>query len=90
MMRGLPFYLWTRKAVQQFLAERFEVSVSVWTRGRYLKSQLPANLSRLPSSRKEGVEGFILVDTAEGIGDLEVKIFLRKGGSCNYYGVFRN
>lgn len=36
-MRGLPFYLWTREAVQQFLAERFELSVSVWTIGRYLK-----------------------------------------------------
>lgn len=34
---GLPFYLWTRVAVQQFLAERFELSVSVWTVGRYLK-----------------------------------------------------
>lgn len=34
---GLPFYLWTREAVQQFLAERFELSVSVWTVGRYLK-----------------------------------------------------
>lgn len=34
---GLPFYLWTREAVQQFLSERFELSVSVWTVGRYLK-----------------------------------------------------
>ena len=34
---GLPFYLWTREAVQQFLAERFELSVSVWTIERYLK-----------------------------------------------------
>jgi len=34
---GLPFYLWTREAAQQFLAERFELSVSVWTVGRYLK-----------------------------------------------------
>lgn len=34
---GLPFYLWTREAVQQFLAERFELLVSVWTIGRYLK-----------------------------------------------------
>lgn len=34
---GLPFYLWTREAVQQFLSERFELSVSVWTIGRYLK-----------------------------------------------------
>jgi transposase len=34
---GLPFYLWTREAVQQFLAERLQLSVSVWTVGRYLK-----------------------------------------------------
>lgn len=34
---GLPFYLWTREAVQQFLAERFGLLVSVWTVGRYLK-----------------------------------------------------
>lgn len=34
---GLPFYLWTREAVGQLLAERFELSVSVWTVGRYLK-----------------------------------------------------
>jgi len=34
---GLPFYLWTREAVQQFLAERFNLSVSVWTIGRDLK-----------------------------------------------------
>lgn len=34
---GLPFYLWTREAVQHLLSERFELSVSVWTVGRYLK-----------------------------------------------------
>lgn len=34
---GLPFYLWTREAVQQFLLSRFGLSVSVWTIGRYLK-----------------------------------------------------
>jgi transposase len=32
----LPFALWTRAAVQQLLAERFGVEVSVWTVGRYL------------------------------------------------------
>lgn len=32
----LPFALWTRQAVQQLLAERFDVEVSVWTVGRYL------------------------------------------------------
>lgn len=33
----LPFALWTREAVQQLLAERFGVRVSVWTVGRYLR-----------------------------------------------------
>lgn len=33
----LPFALWTRGAVQQLLAERFGVEVSVWTVGRYLE-----------------------------------------------------
>ena len=32
----LPFALWTREAVQQLLAERFGLTVSVWTVGRYL------------------------------------------------------
>jgi transposase len=32
----LPFALWTRAAVQQLLAERFGLEVSVWTVGRYL------------------------------------------------------
>lgn len=32
----MPFALWTREAVQQLLAERFGVEVSVWTVGRYL------------------------------------------------------
>jgi transposase len=32
----LPFALWTRDAVRELLAERFEVHVSVWTVGRYL------------------------------------------------------
>jgi transposase len=32
----LPFALWTREAVQQLLAERFGLAVSVWTVGRYL------------------------------------------------------
>ncbi len=32
----LPFALWTREAVQQLLAERFALEVSVWTVGRYL------------------------------------------------------
>lgn len=33
----LPFALWTREAVVQLIAERFDVDVSVWTAGRYLK-----------------------------------------------------
>jgi transposase len=33
----LPFALWTREAVQQFLADRCGLQVSVWTVGRYLK-----------------------------------------------------
>lgn len=33
----LPFALWTREAVQQLLARRFRLSVSVWTVGRYLR-----------------------------------------------------
>ena len=32
----LPLALWTREAVQQLLAERFSLTVSVWTVGRYL------------------------------------------------------
>ncbi len=32
----LPFALWTREAVQQLLADRFDVHVSIWTVGRYL------------------------------------------------------
>ena len=34
----LPFALWTREAVQQLLAQEFDLEVSVWTVGRYLKS----------------------------------------------------
>lgn len=33
----LPFALWTREAVQQFLEQRFGLQVSVWTVGRYLR-----------------------------------------------------
>lgn len=33
----LPFVLWTREAVQQMFADRFDLKVSVWTVGRYLK-----------------------------------------------------
>jgi transposase len=33
----LPFALWTREAVQHLLARRFQVRVSVWTVGRYLR-----------------------------------------------------
>jgi len=33
----LPFALWTREAVQQLIAQRTGLRVSVWTVGRYLK-----------------------------------------------------
>lgn len=33
----LPFYLWTREAVQELIAREFGVEVSVWTVGRYLR-----------------------------------------------------
>lgn len=34
---GLPFALWTREGVRQLLEQRYGVSVSRWTVGRYLK-----------------------------------------------------
>ena len=34
---GLPLALWTRESVGQLLEQRYGVSVSVWTVGRYLK-----------------------------------------------------
>lgn len=34
---GLPFALWTREGVRQLLEQRYGVSVSVWTVGRYLQ-----------------------------------------------------
>jgi transposase len=34
---GLPFALWTRESVGQLLEQRYGVSVSGWTVGRYLK-----------------------------------------------------
>ena len=33
----LPFALWTREAVQQLIARRYGIRVSVWTVGRYLR-----------------------------------------------------
>jgi len=33
----LPCFLWTRQAVVDLLADRFDLHVSVWTAGRYLK-----------------------------------------------------
>lgn len=33
----LPFVMWTREAVQQLLVQRFNLRVSVWTVGRYLR-----------------------------------------------------
>ena len=34
----LPFALWTREAVQELLLRKFELQVSVWTVGRYLRA----------------------------------------------------
>jgi transposase len=34
----LPFYLWTRQAVAGLIEKRFDVQVSVWTVGRYLRA----------------------------------------------------
>lgn len=33
----LPFSFWTRKAVQRLIADRYDIHVSVWSVGRYLK-----------------------------------------------------
>lgn len=33
----LPFYLWTRQAVVELIQKRFDVRLSIWTVGRYLK-----------------------------------------------------
>lgn len=35
---SLPFALWTREAVQQLLERKFDIEVSVWTVGRYLRA----------------------------------------------------
>src|ERR1039458_3931044 len=35
---SLPFALWTREAVQDLLARKFDLQVSVWTVGRYLRA----------------------------------------------------
>lgn len=35
---SLPFALWTREAVRQLLERKFDVEVSVWTVGRYLRA----------------------------------------------------
>lgn len=44
---GLPFFLWTRNAVEAFIRMKFGITLSKWTVGRYLKkwglsSQKPA------------------------------------------------
>jgi transposase len=33
----MPFALWTREAVAQLIADRYDIQVSVWTAGRYLR-----------------------------------------------------
>ena len=35
---SLPFALWTREAVQELLSRKFDLRVSVWTVGRYLRA----------------------------------------------------
>jgi transposase len=35
---SLPFALWTREAVQELLTRKFDLQVSVWTVGRYLRA----------------------------------------------------
>lgn len=35
---GLPFFLWTREAISQLILSMFNISLSKWTVGRYLKS----------------------------------------------------
>lgn len=35
---SLPFALWTREAVQALLSRKFDLEVSVWTVGRYLRA----------------------------------------------------
>jgi transposase len=35
---SLPFALWTREAVQELLSRKFELQVSVWRVGRYLRA----------------------------------------------------
>ena len=48
----LPFALWTREAVQQLLAERFDLEVSVWTVGRYLAQELDSRKQVHRSDRR--------------------------------------
>src|ERR1700675_2121093 len=35
---SLPFALWTREAVQELLSRKFDLQISVWTVGRYLRA----------------------------------------------------
>jgi transposase len=35
---NLPFYLWTREAVVQFIAQKYSINVSIWTVKRYLEN----------------------------------------------------
>ncbi len=59
----LPFALWTREAVQQLIAQRFQIDISIWTVGRYLKRwgftpQKPAKraLEQSPEAVKKWLE----------------------------------
>jgi transposase len=59
----LPFALWTREAVQQLIKQRFNIDISIWTVGRYLKRwgftpQKPAKraLEQSPQAVKQWLE----------------------------------
>ena len=56
---SLPFALWTREAVQELLLRKFDVQVSVWTVGRYLRAGVnPAETgaTRLRTKSSGGAE----------------------------------
>jgi transposase len=60
---SMPFYLWTREAVAMLIREKFNISVSKWTVGRYLakwgfSSQKPARraIEQNPAAIKKWLE----------------------------------
>ena len=65
----MPFALWTREAVAQLIADRYDIQVSVWTAGRYLKKwgftpQKPLRRAyeRNPVARRTGVVAKLIAD----------------------------